>query len=352
VHIVYQSFMGRFSDSPRALYEALADRPGTTHTWLVDPAHAAGFPDDVDGASLAGPEARHALESADLVVAGTHTELEWDKRPGARYLQTWHGTPLKRIHYDVLFAPPGRLDWLDQDVARWDLLLSPNRDSTPRLRKAFGFTGPVWETGYPRNDLLLSPDASRVRIQVRDALGIGDDVRTVLYAPTFRDDEWASDSREVPMALDLVDLVKTLDTSGVEHRVLLRRHNMMTERSHPGLSSGVTDVSWFPDVRHLHLAADVLVTDYSSLMFDWVLTGKPLVYYDYDLDRFRSEIRGFYFDLLPEAPGPVVTTPDELARAVLDPGDHSAAYHAFRSRYGHLEDGHATERVIERLGLA
>ena len=155
MHVVYNSFHGRFSDNPRALYERLRDRPGTEHTWLLDPPHAAAFPEDVRTVPIDGPDARAALESADLVVAGTHTEVEWTKRPGTTYLQTWHGTPLKRIHHDVLLAPPGRLDYLDRDVARWDVLLSPNPASTPRLRKAFGFDGPVWETGYPRNDRLV-----------------------------------------------------------------------------------------------------------------------------------------------------------------------------------------------------
>ena len=161
MHVVYNSFNGRFSDNPRAIHERLRDRPGTEHTWLLDPAHAAAFPDDVRTVAIDSPGARAALESADLVVAGTHTEVEWTKSAGTTYLQTWHGTPLKRIHYDVLLVPPGRLDYLDLDVARWDVLLSPNPVSSPRLRKAFGFDGPVWETGYPRNDLLLSPGRRR-----------------------------------------------------------------------------------------------------------------------------------------------------------------------------------------------
>ena len=149
MRVVYQSFGGRFSDSPRALFERLRGRPGTEHVWLLDPAHAATFPADVVTARIDRPEARDALEAADLVVAGTHTEVEWTKSPGTTYLQAWHGTPLKRIHNDVLLVPPGRLAELDRDIARWDVLLSPNPVSTPRLRKAFGFDGPVWETGLP-----------------------------------------------------------------------------------------------------------------------------------------------------------------------------------------------------------
>ncbi len=197
--IVWSSFSGRFSDNPRALWERLHDRPGLEHVWLLDPAHAAAFPSDVDTVEIDGPDARPTLESADLVVASTHIEVEWTKAPSTRYLQTWHGTPLKRIHNDALIVPDGRLALLDRDVARWDVLLSPNAASTPRLQKAFGFDGPVWETGYPRNDLLVSPEAPAARAAVRRELGLAEDVRVVLYAPTWRDDERYSERRDVPL---------------------------------------------------------------------------------------------------------------------------------------------------------
>ena len=358
MHVVYNSFMGRFSDNPRALFERLRDHPGSRHTWLQDPGHRAAFPEDVHTVEVGTPAARAALESADLVIAGTHTEMDWDKPDGATYLQTWHGTPLKRIHYDVLLVPPGRLDWLDRDIARWDALLSPNAVSTPRMRKAFAFDGDIWETGYPRNDLLVSAEAPRVRADVRRELGIEDDVVAVLYAPTWRDDEHLSGSTSVPLGLDLADLVKRLEGSGRRFQVLARLHNMMDGRSKATEGPGVRDVTYFRDIRDLHLAADLLVTDYSSLMFDFALTRKPMVFYAYDLERFRDEIRGFYFDLLPVAPGPVVDTPEDLVAAILErtveagpDGDEHERLAAFVDTFGHLEDGHATDRVLERLGL-
>jgi len=226
--------------------------------------------------------------------------------------------------------------------------------STPRLRKAFGFDGPVWETGYPRNDLLLDPRAAVTRAAVRRGLGLDDDETVVLYAPTWRDDEKYDESvPEVPMHLHLGALAGRLAEAGGRHRVLARLHSLMTDRSHAEVAPGVVDVSFYRDVSELYLAADVLVTDYSSVMFDFALTGRPIVYYAYDLDRFRDEIRGFYFDLLPQAPGPVARTEDELVEALthLDPAPFAERYETFRATYGGLEDGHATDRVLERLGL-
>jgi CDP-glycerol glycerophosphotransferase len=367
MHVVYNSFLGRYSDSPRAIFECLRERNDLHHTWLQDPGHAAAFPEGVDVVSVSDPGVRDVLESADLLVANTHTEFDWDKPAGTTYLQTWHGTPLKRIHYDVLLVPPGRLDYLDEDVARWDVLLSPNAVSTPRLRKAFGYDGPVWETGYPRNDLLVGPLADSVRSQVRAELGIDEDETAVLYAPTWRDDEkYREDVPDIPLRLQLGALVERLDAAGSDvpdrngstprHRLLARTHNMVSDRSRAEVAPGVLDVSYFRDVRDLYLAADVLVTDYSSVMFDFALTGKPMVFYAYDLDRYRDEIRGFYFDLFPDAPGPVATTEDELVDELVsleaNQDRYAARYRAFRHTYGHLEDGHATDRVLQRLRLA
>ncbi|HEY0890639.1 MAG TPA: CDP-glycerol glycerophosphotransferase family protein [Nocardioides sp.] len=353
MNIVWNSFHGRFSDNPRALWERLADRPGLRHTWLADRAHLAAFPPGVETVDIDGPDATAVLEDADLLIANTHTEVAWEKQPGTTYVQTWHGTPLKRIHRDVLWAPEGRLDRLDGDVAKWDLLLSPNAVSTPRLRQAFRYDGEVLETGYPRNDLLSDPRSRDVAARLRAELGIPAGVTVILYAPTWRDDEvFADGDPEVPVMLDLVELSRRLS---FEHVLLVRAHNMVTGRSRIPNAPSVRDVSLYPDVRDLYCLADVLVTDYSSVMFDFAITGRPILYYAYDLDRFRDSVRGFYFDLLPEAPGPVVSTTADLAAALGDLETHEKAYAdryaTFRETYTSAEDGHATDRVLARLGL-
>ena len=353
MRIVWNSFHGRYSDNPRALYEALAGRADLEHLWLQDLDHAAAFPPGTTTVDIDGPDARRILESADLLVANTHTEVEWRKSDRTTYLQTWHGTPLKRIHHDVLWAPEGRLDRLDRDVAKWDLLLSPNAVSTPRLRQAFRYSGEVLESGYPRNDLLTSPAAQVQHARVRAALDIPDEATVVLYAPTWRDDEAFADGRpDIPLALDLEVFRREL---GEDHVLLVRTHNMVTGRNAIASAPGVHDVSYHPDVRDLYAAADVLVTDYSSAMFDFAITGRPIVFYAYDLARFQSSVRGFYFDFVPDAPGPVAHTSEQVVDAIRRLPDlketYAGAYHRFRACYTALEDGSATPRVLERLGL-
>jgi CDP-glycerol glycerophosphotransferase len=349
--IVYNSFHGRYSDSPRAMFERLRHVPGLEHRWLAHVSHVQGFPPAVATVDIDSADAVHALESADLVVANTHTEVEWRKAPQTRYLQSWHGTPMKRVHHDVLWAPPGRLARLGRDVEKWDVLLSPNAVSTPLLRRAFRFTGEIWETGYPRNDVLSEP--GRRRRSTRALLGLGPETTVVLYAPTWRDDECFEEGRRpVPLGLDVQALVRSLGRSTA---VLVRTHNLMTGRVDVPAGEGIQDVSYYPDVRDLYLAADVLVTDYSSVMFDFAITGKPMVFYTYDLARFRDSIRGFYFDLEPLAPGPLVHTVDDLADVLREPAvvrdSFEDRYRTFRQTFSHLEDGSATTRVLDRLGL-
>jgi CDP-glycerol glycerophosphotransferase len=343
--IVYDSFFGRYSDSPRALHTWLRSRVAADHVWLMDPAHRGGFPADVRTVRYGSPESVAALESADLVVGNTHIELEWRKKPGSTYLQLWHGTPLKTVHRDVRWAPPGRLDWLELDIARWDHLLSPSPASTPRLRSAFRWDGDVLELGYPRNDVLLPPVVDEVRTRTRAALGLADDETVVLYAPTFRDRMFAG-TDALRLALDLPRLVAEL---GPRVRVLTRVHYFMTDRLELEEVPGVLDVSWHPDMAELYAAADVLVTDYSSSMFDFAVTGKPLIFFAYDLETYRDVDRGFYFELEPVAPGPVVRTQEDLTAALQDlPGVRSAyaeRYRVFQETYCALDDGHATRRV-------
>ena len=349
---VHHSFEGRYSDSPRALYEALMRRGGDhSHVWLADPGHAQGFPPHVETAAYGTPEGLAALESCDVLIANTHTDLDWEKAAGALYLQTWHGTPLKRIHRDVLWAPPGRLDRLDRDVARWDALISPNATSTPLLRGAFGYEGEVFETGYPRNDVLGAPGGDVIRAEVREQLEIPDDRTVVLYAPTWRDDEvFEAGGRQFALPLHLDAFAEQL---GDDHVLLLRLHYMLTGRLGPIEHPAIRDVSFDPDISRLFLAADVLITDYSASMFDFAVTGRPMLFYTYDLADYEGRQRGFYFDFAAMAPGPLLPTSQEVFDALRDlPAvreRHAERYERFRERFCHLEDGGATDRVLERL---
>ena len=353
MNIVWFTFRGLFADNPRAIYEGMLARgfDDAVHTWLCLPNTQHTFPPGVATAVYPTPESVARLESADLVVTNDCLSVSWNKKPGATYLQTWHGTPLKRIHHDV---PLDTSDWLaraDRDVARWDLMLSPNHASTEPLRKAFRFSGPIHETGYPRNDILSAPDRDEVRARVRAELGIADGTTAVLYAPTWRDDlVYDRGSKGFELALDVAAFTERL---GEDHVLLLRLHSIISGRLELEPGTAAMDVSARPDPAELYLAADVLVTDYSSVMFDFGVTGKPILLFTYDLEHYRDDLRGFYVDLAEIAPGPLLRTSDEVVAAIAGIDgvihDHARRYTRFRETFCALEDGHATQRVLDLL---
>ena len=349
---MWSSFSGRYSDTPRAVYEALRARGDeSSHVWLVRPDCRPDFPGDASTAVYGSAEGRAALEAADVVFANNGISLDWDKSPTTTYVQAWHGTPLKRMHHDVARPVGGHLTALDRDVERWDLLLSPNAVSTPHLRSAFGYTGPVLESGYPRNDVLSAPDRGARRAAVRAALGIPEGMTAVLYAPTWRDDlVLAEDRPDHAFPPDFAELVTGLPA---DHVLLLRLHTMVAGRFPQPPGGRVLDVSDHPDVAELYLAADVLVTDYSSAMFDFAVTGRPVLNFTYDLEHYRDQLRGFYLDLADIAPGPLLSTAAEVLQALAElargHGQDPARYARFRATFCDLEDGHATDRVIARV---
>ena len=352
--VVWNSFAGRYSDSPRALFEALRPRAEEfEHVWLARPDRLADFPADARTVTYtgAGPEVRAELESADVIVSNDGLSWEWDKDPATTYLQTWHGTPLKRLHRDTVWKPEGRMGLVMKDIPRWDHLLSPNAASTPHFRSAFGFTGPVHETGYPRNDVLSSPGAARRRAEVRAALGLADGATVVLWAPTWRDDlVLATDRSGLDLPVEPAELAAAM---GPDHVLLVRLHAMVAERLVLPAGAPVQDVSRYPDISDLYLAADVLLTDYSSTMFDFAVTGRPIVHFTYDLAHYRDDVRGFYFDLADIAPGPLHRTAEEVLAAIAalsagHPQDQQR-YACFRETFCGLEDGHATDRVLARF---
>lgn len=347
--IVYRSFDGRYSDNPRAVHEALLARgDDVEHVWMCAPGHDSDFPAGTRTVAVDGAEAVEALESADLIVSNNHLQLDWDKRPGARYLQTWHGTPLKAIHRDVTFHRESIPEVMDRDISRWDLLLSQNAESTELLPRVFGYRGPVHETGYPRNDVLSAPDAAQRRDRIRAELGIPSDMTAVLYAPTWRDDDLAGEGPDFHLRLDPARFAERL---GADHVLMIRLHYTVSTALGSLDAAGVLDLSEYPDIHDLYLAADVLVCDYSSAPFDFAVTGKPILYFGYDLAHYRDELRKFYFDFEAMAPGPLLATSEEVLDAVVDldgvTSRYADRYARFRERFCAREDGHATERVLE-----
>ncbi|MFI6880058.1 CDP-glycerol glycerophosphotransferase family protein [Streptomyces sp. NPDC050400] len=356
--VVYDVFGGRmYGDSPRAIHEELVRR-GTEleHLWVVKDGQCE-VPPTARALRVHSPEYYEALARSRYVVGNTHLPKWLERRPGQQIVQTWHGTPLKRIGFDFdndHFASTAYLDDLDRERHQWSMLLSPNSFSTPILRRAFRYEGELVEAGYPRNDALLSADRVKRAQRMRERLGLPEGKKVILYAPTWREDK---QRHRGGFLLDLrIELDAARRELGDEHVLLIRPHAHVVEPV-PGAGDGfVWDVSaqaGITDVMDLLLVADVLVTDYSSVMFDFAVTGRPMLFFTYDLEHYRDRLRGFYFDFEEKAPGPLLQTSGELIAALRDvtaaTGPYERAYAEFRSAFCDFDDGGAARRVVDRM---
>lgn len=350
---LFSAYMSSYTDSPRAIYEEIRRRRPDFSAMWIDDRGAGVFPSECRTISLHSLRDQRTIAAARLLVNNVQMPSSFVKRPGSLYVQTWHGTPMKKIGMDsVTWTGSASRRRQLREYQRWDVLLSPNRHSSDIYRRALGYEGEILEVGYPRNDVLNSPERDAIRSRVRRELGIAESARVVLYVPTFRDDQWDESGR--PRYVHKLDIEALRNTLGDETVLLTRMHIFLRK----GLEAQepdpfVRDVSAHADINELYLAADVLITDYSSAMFDFAVTGKPMLFYTYDLEHYRDKLRGLYFDLEGEAPGPLCRTTEQLAEALNDlPATverYRAAYDAFTNRFCYLEDGHATERAVDRI---
>ena len=295
------------------------------------------------------------LGAAKYVMDNMHQPIYHLKREHQVVIETFHGYPFKvmgHAHWEQMAVTRLRLESFDRRAREWDYLVSPARYATPLLRRDFRYDGEVLEIGYPRNDVLLAGDAQQRRAQVRAVLGIRPDQRAVLYAPTFRD-YMSSDDHSARM-VDFFDLDEVSRRFGDDSVLLVRGHAFNARAgSRVGEQTGLIDVTRYPDVADLYLAADAAVVDYSSLRFDFGVTGKPMVFHVPDLERYRDDSRGWLFDFEPTAPGPLLRTTDEVLDALSDLDDvqlaYADAYETFRRDFLELEDGHAAARFVDAV---
>ncbi len=355
--VFFEAWKGRqYSDNPRAIHEELVRRgDGRRLVWAVEH-HGVEVPDGVETVVVGSRAYFRALGRARWVVSNDSMPKHYAKRDGSHYGQTWHGTPLKRIGFDIENLQMSNKNYLVQfakEVAKWDALVSPNAYSTEIFRRAFRYDGPVLETGYPRNDVFHRPRERAVRTAaVAARLGIEPGKRVILYAPTWRDNQYDKSGRySFSMKLDLERMYRRFKDDAV---LLIRGHQLVAESVDTSMFEGfAVNVSHYPDISDLYLVADVLVTDYSSVMFDFVNTGRPMLFFTHDLEDYRDDLRGFYFDFEAEAPGPLLAQTTEVIDALADldrvAAAHAERYDAFRERFASLEDGRAAARFVDRF---
>ena len=315
------------------------------------------------------------------------------KRPGVKYLQTWHGTPLKKLGLDIEelnMAGEKRSieaykEAFRREAGQWDYLIAQNDFSAETFRRCFDFKGEILKLGYPHNDILVQESRRSLKAGYQHnektlqaglgglkagyqhnektlQAGLGGlkaGKKTLLYAPTWRDDKYLTGGwYAFSCPLDFAGLH---DLLGDEYRIIIKPHYLVKIRRgdipEDMIKCGFVQVCGQSDeINDLYLAADGLITDYSSAMFDYSLLGRPMFFFAYDMEEYSKKLRGFYFDLEEEAPGPIVKTTEELATAVrktFEKTEGDTGYNTkidrFIEKYNMYDDGNAARKAWERV---
>jgi CDP-glycerol glycerophosphotransferase len=353
--VVFESHLGaQYSDNPKYIHRELRDR-GTSHQaiWSYDKS-VQGFPADAKLVRRGSWAYYRALARAEFWVDNQGLPAGLTKRRQTTYIQTWHGSAFKRMGFDeptVKASTEKEHLRLRQMIGRFDHFLVRSEHDVRTLVKGLGVTAEPLRAGYPRNDPLITGGDPEEVAELRRRLRLEDDGRTVvLYAPTFRTDEDGRPAARFELPFDLERFAREL---GDSHVLLVRAHYLSTAVVPPGLRGTVIDVGNVHDVTPLFLIADALVTDYSSVMFDYALRDRPMIFYTPDGDDYVARQRGAYFDLAEHAPGPVVGDEDGLFAALGDLDgvhrDHADRRRLFVERFGEYDTGTAAKAIVERF---
>ncbi len=359
--VLFESFLGRgYSDNPKALYLTLQkQRPELQLVWIFakepNAAVKAACPNWVLRNS---PKYYYLMARAQYWIFNTRQPLSLKKRRETMYLQTWHGTPLKRLGLDMdeVHMPGTNTEQYKKNFSaqakEWNYLLSPNLYSSAIFKRAFDFRGLLLETGYPRNDLLYAPDRQQQAGQIKQSLRLPPGKKVILYAPTWRDDEFVKKGQyRFNLKLDLEQMQSRL---GDDYIVLLRMHYLIAEHLDLTAFDGFAyDVSAYGDIAELYLISDLLITDYSSVFFDYAHLNRPMLFFTYDLEKYASVLRGFYFDFEAVVPGPLLKESDQVIDYIenieIRSKQYEGKYTAFQERFCSLDDGKASQRVVDAL---
>lgn len=356
--VVFESHMGTcYGDSPRAIHEELREqrRRGVRHTWSYA-SSTDGFPTDARLVRRLSWRYLWALGRAQYWVDNQGFPLELRKPPATTYLQTWHGSAYKRMGFAesrIKARNAPEREKLSTALARFDHFLVRSEHDVATLARDYRLPAEsLVRCGYPRNDRLVrarATDESRGRFPrpaLAADLGIPDHREVVLYAPTFRGMP-KKGTTQLPL-----DVRRFAERFGDDYVLLVRAHYLESAALPPCPPGTVIDVSGHHDVSELLCLADALITDYSSIMFDYALLDRPMFFFAPDLDAYVAE-RGSYFDLRAEAPGPVVETEPELLRIMAELKKSDTAHRENRARFaekfGGYESGQAARTAVDVL---
>jgi CDP-glycerol glycerophosphotransferase len=358
--IFFESSVGRnYSSNPKYVYEEMVkqklDRKFKCIWSLEDP--TINIPGNVIKVKRARLKYLYYLAIAKIWVCDTRQPAFLVKRPETTYIQLWHGTPLKKLamDMDVLKMSEGmelseykRL--FKKNTETWDYLISQSDYTTEKFRSSFDFKNIILDSGFPRNDVLFRKNNLKSINYIKIRYSLPQDKKVILYAPTWRDDEFYENGiYKYSSKIDFDLLKKELSDT---HILLVKLHYLVKDSADWSNYDGfiyLCDQSW--DIQELYLISDILVTDYSSVMFDYSIIKRPMIIYTYDYEKYRDNLRGFYFNIYEEFPGPIVENTPDLVDSIqnYDCKEYEKKYKRFVEKFTNYDDGKASSRIVDLI---
>lgn len=357
--ILFSSFNGKaYSDSPKAVFEMLKNDDSFSDFTFI---WALNNPEPIEGAEVVkfnSIKYFYLLAKAKYWLFNAKMPTYYKKKDDQIYVQFWHGTPLKKLGHDIVdngqtyYRSKQTYQQMtrsyDQDSIKWDYLISPNSFSSSVFASAFKVsTSKMIESGYPRTDCLVNFGVSDKQ-QIKEKLGLPLDKKVILYAPTWRDDVFNVKGYGFDFELDF-DYWH--DQLGDEYVMLLKPHYLISNNYHipTHLEDFVFMMDAKEDINTAYLSSDILITDYSSVFFDFALLNKPIYFYMYDFDKYKDILRGFYLNVPDDLPNEVIQDEHYLVDCIQKDKFDFNKLVDFNKRFNTWHDGKSTEKVIQEI---
>lgn len=363
--ILFEAFGGRnYTCSPKAIYEkmlTMKEFKDYTFVWsFIDPSkHEVKKDKRLKIIKSKSKEYYKYISISKYWIVNSIIEEGITKKKDQVYVQCWHGTPLKRLRYDIVVngASLNSVEEIrkrnDIDAKKFDYFISPSKYCTEKFTSAFnlkalGKENIIIEEGYPRNDFLFNKTKKDINA-IKKKLGLPLDKKVIFYLPTFRDNQHTSGvGYTYKLGIDFDSLKKKFSK---EYVILFSPHyfieNSIDLTKYKGF---IYNVARYDEINELYLVSDIIMTDYSSVFFDYANLKRPMLFYMYDIDDYKGNLRDFYISL-DELPGPIAKTQDELENNLKNIDKefkkNKEKYEKFNEKYNYLDDGNASERVIK-----
>jgi Putative glycosyl/glycerophosphate transferases involved in teichoic acid biosynthesis TagF/TagB/EpsJ/RodC len=356
----FESFLGKnYSGSPKYIYEEMlrnSKYKDFQFVWAYNNDDKKIIPGNPIIVKRGSKEYFEYLGRAKYIINNVIFPIH-KKREETVYLQTWHGTPLKKLGFDITIDGPeilGRENFYIESKM-WDFLISANSYSSSIFKRAFKYEREILEYGYPANTIFYNDNMQKnIQKKVKNKISFPKDKKVILYAPTWRDNAATiSWSFEYEFNFDLDELYNALSDKYV---LLIKLHHLVSDtlKVDKKYSNFLINCSDYSDIQELYTITDICITDYSSVFFDFAHSKKPILFYAPDYKIYDSEIRGFYLSIEQDLPGPLLVNTEELINSI---NEIEYVNEVYKDKYGYFirkfcdtgSEKNCSSKIIEKI---